>query len=144
MTIPIRRLVIIFAVLVLAYALFHPTKKEIRWDRAPQKETSLVKESDDMEGIISKLIECESGGNPNAYHPNDGDGTDSVGILQFKVKTFVHYALAYDLFPHAEAAELPNLWTGPDEQIKVAKEMIRRKRSNLYHWKNCSIKKGLI
>lgn len=145
MNIPIRRLIIAVAVLILAYAIFKPTKYEIRWDApATPDKPALAEKDDDMEAIISKLIECESGGNPNAYHPNDGDGTDSRGILQFKEKTFVGYALEYSLFPHADAAELPNLWTGPDEQIKLAKEMIRRKRSNLYHWKNCAIKKHLI
>lgn len=43
----------------------------------------------DMEGIISALIWCESKGDKKAWNDNDGAiGEHSMGILQFKLKTW--------------------------------------------------------
>lgn len=92
--------------------------------------------------IIERLIACESGGNPLAIHKMDG-GSDSVGILQFKLKTFVGYALKYNLFPSAEAKELENLWTDPDAQIKVASKILKEP-NGMRHWLICSIKTGVM
>lgn len=140
-----RRLLIAIALAVLLYGYLKTNTYEFKRESGGiVLDSSKDAATGQIDAIIEKLVACESGGNPNAYHPKDGDGTDSVGILQFKVKTFVHYALAYDLFPYADAAELPNLWNDPDAQIKVAKEMIRRDRNNLYNWKVCSKRNNLI
>jgi hypothetical protein len=138
MTIPIRRLVILLCVIIIAYGIFRPRTYKYQFESSDLM-------AGNLEGTIAKLIACESSGNIHAIHAHDGkDGKDSVGVLQFKLATFVQYAKALNVFPEADAAELPNLWTGPDEQIKLAKEMIKKDRKNLHHWDTCSKKYHLI
>lgn len=123
---------IIVAICVLFWGFVH----------APTREAVVV--HDEVTDIIEKLALCESSGNPHAIHKNDGkDGTDSVGILQFKLQTFKEQALAFKLFPYAEAAELENIWRDADAQKKVADAMIRKNKANLRHWYICSKKLGL-
>jgi len=136
----IRWIVILICVIIIAYGIFKPREYKYQFDN---KDAAMGK-INDLEGTIAKLIDCESGGNPKAYHAKDGDGTDSVGILQFKWLTFEQYARKLNVFPHAEAAELKNIWTDPDAQINLAKEMIKSNRNNLRHWLICSKKNGLL
>lgn len=46
---------------------------------------------------LDKLVMCESGGDPNAINPIDLDGTASLGLLQFKVGTFLMYLDRYEM-----------------------------------------------
>lgn len=146
MHIPIRKAAIIVAVLILAYAIFTPRKYEFRNDEP----VSAVPTYKELQGEawkgsqLRKLAECESGMKENAIAVNDGNtGRDSKGIFQFQLPTFVGYATKYALFPDAEAAELPNLWTDPDAQIRVAAAMIRKEPNAMRHWYLCSKKLGL-
>ena len=47
---------------------------------------------------LNDLAQCESGGNPNALNPHD-PVTRSVGLFQFKDKTFLKYARKYNFYP---------------------------------------------
>src|SRR3990167_1725133 len=64
---------------------------------------------------IVSVARCESGnknnpfGNPKALNPKDSDGTRSVGILQFKDKTFYGWATLAGIVP-------PHIWD-PVQQI---------------------------
>ena len=45
-----------------------------------------------LEAVVSLLVECESSGNPDAVHFNDGAiGLHSRGLLQFQRPTFSGY-----------------------------------------------------
>lgn len=148
MQIPIRRAVIIIAVLILAYAILTP--REYRFERARIEIDDGIPTYKELQteawkgSQLRKLAECESGMRENAIAVNDGNtGRDSKGIFQFQLPTFLGYATKYALFPNAEAAELPNLWTDPDAQIRVAATMIRKEPNAMRHWYLCSKKLGL-
>lgn len=153
MEIPIRRAVIVIAVLILAYAIFTPRKYRFERERIEIDDgipTYKELQSEAWRGSqLRKLAECESGMRENAIAVNDGNtGRDSKGIFQFQLPTFVGFAKKYDLFPHAEAAELLNLWTDPDAQIRVAAAMIRKEPNAMRHWYICSerlrLKAGIL
>ncbi len=74
-------------------------------------------------GIIGCLINCESGGDPNAWNKDDPNG-GSKGILQFQEQTFYQYA---------EEAKIqnPDIWNA-EQQVVVADYMISRGLE--YHW----------
>lgn len=57
----------------------------------------VIEQTIDREEWLARLIQCESGGDPNALNPVDLDGTPSHGILQFKDTTFEMYRLRYDM-----------------------------------------------
>lgn len=68
--------------------------------------------------IISKLIECESGGQENAI----GDNGQSRGILQFQKKTFDHFC--------------EGEWLNSEDQIRCAVKLINKGRGPA-EWVNC-------
>jgi len=53
--------------------------------------------SRDRDEWLSKLIQCESTGNPHAVNPKDLDGTASYGLLQFKPSTFEMFSKKYGI-----------------------------------------------
>jgi len=89
---------------------------------------------------IEKLIACESNGVENAIHKLDGDGTDSVGVLQFKWKTFSYYSEKFGLFPLADEADMENLWHDKYAQKLVAATMMENEKNWKSHWKICGSK----
>jgi len=56
-----------------------------------------VKQTDEREEWLSKLIMCESSGRPEAINEIDLDGTPSYGLLQFKPSTFELFSKAYGI-----------------------------------------------
>lgn len=139
---------IIIAVLILAYAIFTPREYRFERDRIETDDGiptfSQLKTETWKDSQLRKLANCESGMREGAIAVNDGNtGRDSKGIFQFQLPTFVAYATKYALFPDAEAAELPNLWTDPDAQIRVAATMIKKEPNAMRHWYICSKKLGL-
>ncbi len=90
--------------------------------------------------VIDQLIWCESRGIENAINPSDGDGTDSVGVLQFKWKTFSYFAQKYNLFPLADEADMQNLWRDKWAQKLVAATMMENEKNWKSHWKICGSK----
>src|SRR3990167_10448678 len=87
----------ILAVLIGANILFNPLRITI----------VNADYGDKVDRFMDELMYCESGGNPNALNPNDG-GSRSVGILQFKDKTFELYLTRYFfLFPKGGAITNP-------------------------------------
>lgn len=107
------------------------------------QENALKGQISPIAGIINKLIECESGGNPNAVHYNDGAaGLHSRGILQFQRPTFARYwrnLINNDI----DDVDVDNLWTDASNQILLAEAMITDNPKNLNHWKVCSTKHDL-
>lgn len=82
---------------------------------------------------IQRLIKCESGGNPRALNADDG-GSRSVGILQFKDKTFMHFSKVYEL------SNIPqDIWRA-ENQIELVRKMLNDGLEN--HWANCTRKLG--
>ena len=77
---------------------------------------------------FKRLIKCESNWKETAL----GDNGRSFGILQFKEKTFEHFAEKYGF----RELEIRN----PYHQIDLAALMI--KNGYLYHWENCAGKAG--
>ena len=73
--------------------------------------------------MIKKLAEYESGLKIDAIHRNDG-GSDSIGLLQWKVSSFTMYALKYNLFPNAEAKEIENFVADPNAQIDLTVKVL--------------------
>ena len=138
---PICWWLIVLAASVLAYGL-------LKSSRTAEIEISggmgVPDKKDAVSLILERLALCESGGNPLAIHKLDGDGTDSVGILQFKLATFMQEARRFGLFPYAEAADLENLWPDKESQMAVAGAMLRKDRANLRHWYICSKKVGAV
>ena len=144
-----RRWLIIAALIVLLYGLLktnaHQPNQEDSGVVPVVDNRATTSQIDPIEGIIEKLITCESGGRIDAVAYNDGGtGLDSRGILQFQLPTFKGYAKQFNLFPYAEAKELENLWTDPDAQRQLAKEMIKKDRKNLYHWRVCATRNHLL
>lgn len=77
----------------------------------------------EVDEILFKIIECESGGNPNAWNkddPNDG----SKGILQFQEPTFQRFCV--------KKYGLENDIWSPEIQIKCAEKMLDEGLIN--HW----------
>lgn len=56
-----------------------------------------IKQTDEREEWLSKLIMCESSGRPEAINEIDLDGTPSYGLLQFKPSTFELFSKAYGI-----------------------------------------------
>jgi hypothetical protein len=84
---------------------------------------------------LSKLIPCESGGNPNALNPMDKDLTPSWGILQFKPSTLHYFGIKYGLLPaDIEPAEIMNRIWEADLQINVAHKMIDEYGTTVEFW----------
>lgn len=71
---------------------------------------------------MHKTIDCESTWNPNAFNPNDPNG--SRGIAQFQSPTFYYYAKQLGLYK-------PDIWN-PFTQIEVMSFMWSRGLA--YHW----------
>lgn len=86
--------------------------------------------------IISELARCESRFNPQAIHYKDGDGTDSVGILQFKRKTFSLYWKKL-INKDVEEVDIDNLWPDPQNQLELANQMILSDPRAVLNWRNC-------
>lgn len=72
--------------------------------------------------LIEELIECESGGNPNAL----GDEGKAKGVLQFHEPTFQRFCV--DRYKYRD-----DIW---DEEIQreCCAEMIEENFDNVYHW----------
>ncbi len=91
-----------------------------------------------IEAIVSQLAMCESGGNADAVHYNDGAvGLHSRGLLQFQRPTFKGY-WTHLINPDVDDADVDNLWTDPDNQKILATAMLEKDLGNLRHWKICS------
>jgi len=83
-------------------------------------------------GEICCLIDCESGGNPNAWNKKDPNG-GSKGILQFQEPTFYQYAKEVGI-------ENPDIWSA-EQQIETANYMLSK---GLLHQWTCGEKCGTI
>jgi len=96
--------------------------------------------------ILTDLIPCESGGDPEALNPLDLDGTPSHGILQFKPTTLYQFAREFDILTDIEPDEIYNVLYDPDIQIATATKMIEKYGDNIAFWKqqwpDCSKKYG--
>jgi len=106
-------------------------------------ETALGPEMDEVALAVQKLAQCESGGLETAVNWEDG-GSPSYGLLQFKEGTWAYFIERYDLLPAAEPSEYMNLIYDGDFQRYVAYHVLSEDIHNLSHWKNCSIKMGLV
>ena len=73
--------------------------------------------ANDLESVVIKLIECESGFNPNAI----GDEGTSFGIFQFKKSTWEKFCSG-------------NIWSVED-QTKCTIDILRD--GGYDHWYNC-------
>src|SRR3990167_10694116 len=88
---------------------------------------------DKKETYIDNLEFCESSSRPDVIREDDG-GSRSVGILQFKDKTFMHFSKYYKLNYTSEDIY------DPVKQRNLARLMLKDGRQN--HWYNCSKKLG--
>lgn len=77
--------------------------------------------------LINQLIECESGGNPEAI----GDEGKAIGILQFHYPTFKRYCV--------ERYDYRNDITDPEIQYNCAREMLAENFDNVLNW-SCYLK----
>lgn len=73
--------------------------------------------------ILIKLIECESGFNPDAWNKKDPNG-GSIGILQYQIPTFYYYASKYGI-------ENPDIWNS-EQQIELAVYLIQDNKITLW------------
>ncbi|HWP49422.1 MAG TPA: transglycosylase SLT domain-containing protein [Candidatus Limnocylindrales bacterium] len=141
--------VVVSAVLNLAFlqgeAYPHPKplldKTKNLSDLTPEEREALI------EKILSRLIRCESGGNPKAIGL-DRNGATNRGILQFKPKTLRKFAIKYGFLPKTiKLSEVRARIHDPDLQIKTAREMIKRNGHRKQFWKTqfpgCSKRMGL-
>ena len=90
-----------------------------RYAKAPV-ESAFVK----IDNVLAKVINCESGNNPQAYNPRDIDGRPKYGLLQYDEKTFYEWAKKAGI-------EKPNIWE-PVQQIQVYH--YAAKKGLLRHW----------
>lgn len=74
--------------------------------------------------VIECMVKKESGGNPEAYNPEDTDGYPAYGLLQFKTFTFKEFCVDRYGYPD-------DIWN-PDIQYACAKKMIKDNYG--YHW----------
>lgn len=73
---------------------------------------------------IREIAFCESGINNKALNPKDSDGTRSVGLLQFKDKTFYKWAKLAQI-------DKPDIWN-PIQQIVLYRWADEQGLN--YHW----------
>lgn len=73
---------------------------------------------------IREISFCESRTNPKALNPKDTDGTRSVGLLQFKDKTFYNWAKLAEI-------DEPDVWN-PWQQIVIYRWA--KENDLLNHW----------
>lgn len=87
--------------------------------------------------ILNHLIEGESEGRENAKNEFDGDGTLSLGCLQFKWKTFREKAIKYGVFNglFLDNADWQNRWADCWSQKLVAATMLENEQTPLCHWR---------
>lgn len=106
-----------------------------------QQEARAEDPQNNTDRIIERLIECESGGNPEAI----GDGGKAYGILQFHLGTFMHFGVKYraELFPNAEPLEVENFYADEWAQVEIARKMLKEP-GGVEHWYNCALKIGLL
>src|SRR3990167_3229748 len=83
----------------------------------------------DMPSLLNELAMCESSLNPKAYVANDG-GSESIGLFQFKTKTFECATKRYNL-------KGLDIWN-PEHQKIVATKLLEEGRHS--HWKVCGTK----
>lgn len=115
-----------------------PTISLITSENAPQGQL------DPLASVIQTLINCESSGNPDAVHYNDGAiGLHSRGILQFQRPTFSGYWKGL-INKEVEESDIDNLWTDPEAQKMLATAMITDNPKNLNHWKVCTTRHQLL
>ncbi len=90
--------------------------------------------------VVEKLIQCESQGKEDAVHKLDGDGTDSINVLQFKYKTFRYYAEKYGIFngKDFDEADWMNAWNDTYYQKLVASWIIEKDKNWKNNWVVCS------
>ena len=98
-------------------------------------ENAILDEKYANAGVLERLAQCESGGNPKAINPNDM-GSPSFGLLQFKIKTFRAYGERYNVIQKGMSDEELRHWIMfPILQKRIADKMLS---DGLYkHWLNC-------
>lgn len=78
--------------------------------------------------LIARLCDCESGSDPTKIHHDDG-GSDSIGILQFKVPTYYRFCMV----KYGMNGDITN----PENQIDCAEKMLEENFNNVWNWTNC-------
>ena len=69
----------------------------------------------EIQAWLKSLETCESNGNERAINPMDTDGTESVGLYQFKYSTWKHYLKKYGMDSQT------SIWEG-----KLQRQVVRR------------------
>ena len=89
-------------------------------------------EIDKIDGIVPKLIDCESGGRVDVA-VLDTNNKYSYGILQFQLDTFYSFGKKYGILDkNLTKKEALNLIMKPSLQIKIARKMIENGEGG--HW----------
>lgn len=128
--------------LIIWIAVLFLISLAIRIGRTYEYKPGVAEPEDKLGALIEQLAICESGGLATALNPQDG-GSRSVGVLQFKDQTFLHYAQRYTLFPNAEKEEILNFLWDADYQKLLARKMLEENPNNWTHWRICGSKVGL-
>lgn len=91
---------------------------------------------------IDALAFAESGNRDWIVH-QDRDGRNYYGCLQFREKTFRHYAEKYHLIQADESGEFMNFIYDCAFQKRLASRMIRENPQNWKHWRKTVERIGL-
>jgi hypothetical protein len=91
---------------------------------------------------IDALSVAESGNRGWIIH-QDQDGRDYYGCLQFREKTFMHFATKFRLVQPNEPAKVMNAIFDCALQKRVATRMIRENPENWKHWRKSTARIGL-
>ena len=87
-----------------------------------------------LRGIMTDLLRCESGFNPNAVNPKDLDGTASLGLAQFKPSTLYTQGKRFGVLTDIEESEVMNIIFDPAIQIAVASKMVEEGWQSQRFW----------
>lgn len=85
--------------------------------------------------LLDELAKCESGGNPNALNPEDG-GSPSYGLFQWKIASFYHYNLRYQVVPELVYEDTINHIYNPVTQTLLT-NLVLQEQNGWRNWYNC-------
>lgn len=103
---------------------------------APISQTTTVIASPALEVYLGKLSLCESRNNPFAENPKDLDGTPSLGLYQFKIKSFNYFSSVYNI-------ATTSIWNGA-EQKDIVTRMAQDPKVDFHRqFPGCTNKLGL-
>jgi len=124
----ILAILVILGVLGTGYLLGKKDTIKIDFSTTLDEITILTTEQQ-VDALIEKLAECESGKNPHAVNFKDRDGTASYGYLQFKPESFRYYGIKYGFIgENADWDYIMTIIWDKEMQVRIAKKMIDDKK----------------